>query len=558
MDAESLRCLLSGDYGLVEDALDKFNKQNAQVFNFTHFTSTGQWVLIWDKLFAYLADPAMPHRVGCLMAIKVLSRDKTYLNESVTADHLNALLRLAGIGPLAVPCDATEEVQVEALKCLSNMIFQSSKCQEMCLGNASTEGIIRRVKMYKEVAYGYDIKYFDMKLLFLLTAINCDIRAMVRDQLHGLVYLVETLDLFMSQAATFKEFSDKDLDLINEVLKVLFNLTVRSADNLIPEEDEASQFHRLVTVLHDLFFYRTLNRDRIVSLHSNIVNLLTSVPVSCYVELVTPLQQHQQHQEPLPAKHVDAQEKDEEGINAIPPIVPFEGRNVYVLQVLVDFLRRNFQRAEKKSDQYEMLSPVLTVLIKAIRADAIHRRYVRSVILPPLRDVHDRPEVGKELRNYLCSLLTSPCTQIADLSAELLFVLCKENVGRMIKYTGYGNAAGLFANRGLLGGRSNKGCEQYSSDSEDSDTEEYKQLQHAINPVIGCYEPPKPNPLEGMSEEQKEYEAMELVKLMDKLQRQGLIQPCKIGEDGRPQAVDHIMELQEEIPEQQRDYKRKT
>uniref|UniRef100_A0A182NV79 Synembryn n=1 Tax=Anopheles dirus TaxID=7168 RepID=A0A182NV79_9DIPT len=532
MDAESLSCLLSGDYG-----------RNGQVFNFTHFTSTGQWVLIWNKLFEYLADPGMPCRVECLMAVKVLARDKTYLNETVCVEQLDGLLQLAGIGT-PDGCDATEEVQVEALKCLSNMIFQSTKCQEMCLSNASTEGIIRRVKMYKEAPYGYDIKYFDMKLLFLLTAINCDIRAKVRDQLHGLVYLVETLDLFMSQAATFKEFSDKDLDLINEVLKVLFNLTVRASDNLVPEEEEATQFHRLVTVLHDLFFYRTLNRDKIVLLHSNIVNLLTSVPVSCYVELVSSL--HAKHDSPV------------DGGDPTGGTVPFEGKNVYVLHVLVEFLRKNFQKAEKKSDQYEMLSPILTVLIKAIRADGVHRRFVRSIVLPPLRDVRDRPEIGKELRNYLCSLLTSPCTQIADLSAELLFVLCKENVGRMIKYTGYGNAAGLFANRGLLGGRTGNGGEQYSSDSEDSDTEEYKQIQHAINPVIGCYEPPKPNPLEGMSEEQKEYEAMELVKLMDKLQRQGLIQPCKIGEDGRPQPVDHIMELQEEIPEQQRDHKRKT
>uniref|UniRef100_A0AAG5DL11 Synembryn n=1 Tax=Anopheles atroparvus TaxID=41427 RepID=A0AAG5DL11_ANOAO len=543
MDADSLRCLLSGEYALVEEALIKFNKQNSQVFNFLHFTSTGQWVLIWNKLFAYLADAGMPHRVACLMAIKVLSRDKTYLNDTVTVEQLDTLLQLAGIGAPDA-CEATQEVQVEALKCLSNMIFQSTKCQEMCLGNASTEGIIRRVKMYKEAPYGYDIKYFDMKLLFLLTAINCDIRAKVRDQLHGRVYLVETLYLFMSQAATFKEFSDKDLDLINEVLKVLFNLTVYTSDNLVPEEEEATQFHRLVSVLHDLFFYRTLNRDKIVSLHSNIVNLLTSVPVSCYVELVTPL--NAKCDSPLG-----------QGDDAM-TIVPFEGKNMYVLQLLVEFLRKNFQKAEKKSDQYELLSPILTVLIKAIRADAINRRYVRSVILPPLRDVRDRPEIGKELRNYLCSVLTSPCTQIADLSAELLFVLCKENVGRMIKYTGYGNAAGLFANRGLLGGRTAKGSEQYSSDSEDSDTEEYKQLQHAINPVLGCYEPPKANPLEGMSDEQKEYEAMELVKLMDKLQRQGLIQPCKIGEDGRPQAVEHIMELQEEIPEQQRDHKRKT
>ena len=44
----------------------------------------------------------------------------------------------------------------------------------------------------------------------------------------------------------------------------------------------------------------------------------------------------------------------------------------------------------------------------------------------------------------------------------------------MVKYTGYGNCSGLLANRGLLiGGR---GQGEYSSDSEDSDTEEYANL----------------------------------------------------------------------------------
>jgi hypothetical protein len=51
----------------------------------------------------------------------------------------------------------------------------------------------------------------------------------------------------------------------------------------------------------------------------------------------------------------------------------------------------------------------------------------------------------------------------------------------MIKYTGYGNAAGFLARRGaMLGGsassRPTSGA-QYSSDSEDSDTEEYKKYQ---------------------------------------------------------------------------------
>lgn len=76
-------------------------------------------------------------------------------------------------------------------------------------------------------------------------------------------------------------------------------------------------------------------------------------------------------------------------------------------------------------------------------------------------------------------------------------------VGRMIKYTGYGNAAGHFANRGLLG--AHKMCSensQYSSDSEDSDTEEYLAMRHTVNPVTGCYEPPRIDPMAGCSEEQ--------------------------------------------------------
>lgn len=123
----------------------------------------------------------------------------------------------------------------------------------------------------------------------------------------------------------------------------------------------------------------------------------------------------------------------------------------------------------------------------------------------------------------------------------------------MIKYTGYGNAAGLFASRGLLGKTENPYAnilddnEKYSSDSEDSDTEEYKEYKHGINPVVGCYEPPHPDPTAGMSEEQKEFEAMKLVNLMDRLTRSGVIQPCRVGEDGKPQPIEHVLELQEEF-----------
>jgi len=46
------------------------------------------------------------------------------------------------------------------------------------------------------------------------------------------------------------------------------------------------------------------------------------------------------------------------------------------------------------------------------------------------------------------------------------------SVDRFVKYTGYGNAAGLLASRGLLAGGS--GGAVYSDTDTDSDTEEYK------------------------------------------------------------------------------------
>ena len=73
-----------------------------------------------------------------------------------------------------------------------------------------------------------------------------------------------------------------------------------------------------------------------------------------------------------------------------------------------------------------------------------------------------------------------------ELVADFLFVLCKENVNRLIKYTGYGNAAGLLASRGLMGvSQSQRNGTDYSSDDDDSETEEYAMDKLHIDPMIG-------------------------------------------------------------------------
>jgi len=116
----------------------------------------------------------------------------------------------------------------------------------------------------------------------------------------------------------------------------------------------------------------------------------------------------------------------------------------------------------------------------------------------------------------------------------------------MIKYTGYGNAAGLLARKGLMGSpmaRKPNLEPDYSEDSEDSDTEDYKAVKDDINPVTGRVEKNKKNPMDEMTDEQKEYEARELAKLLGRICNSGVISPAVIDGDGRPVRVEHVMQL---------------
>lgn len=449
-------------------------------FNLNSLTTSGQWTLLWNNLLDILKTPTKV-QFKCLQVIRILSRDKTYLNETINDDQFDCLLESASIGSENKVQQPTE-IQIESLKILCNLVFQSKKCQELCLKNSAVEGILKRLRTYKDHHVDYEVKLYDMRLLFLITALTPNVRTKVRDDYHGLVYLVETLDLAMkNSSSSSKVFDQQEMNLIIEILKVLCNLIARSPTTVETEEDDEQHLHRLSIVLHDLLLFGGKTFDESEEYYLKIINLLVYIPVACFIELVP-------------------QTNDSSAENET-----YEYFSVHSINIFLNLLKLRLKKiceGRPEAEDYEQLSPILIVLIKSIRCTSVIRRYVRSQILPPLCDVKKRPEEGTTVRNHLCKLLTYPSTQISDLVAELLFVLCKENVGRMIKYTGYGNAAGLFAKRGLLGGRNSENQQQYSSDSEDSDTDEYKELQHGINPVIGCYEPPKRSPLEGMSEEQ--------------------------------------------------------
>lgn len=467
---------------------------------------------LWETLFRYLSN-CMQSSVhyDCLSTLRILSRDKTNLNGLVTEERISIVLDKAALTDTEIEQQILyTDVNIESLKLLCNLIFNSTKVQQVLPTTSCLSCLVERTNKYDNKV-PRDAILFNTRIIFLITALNSSTRQVIKTELkghHSLIKILENINIRCNESKTVQA---DDAMLACEVLKALFNLYMVLDD--VAEEEEKSR--NLVSILYNLLLCKCEKED---DLESNAVNLLTVIPYKCYSTIIPPAE----------GEHT------------------FQGVDISAISVLLKFLDR---RLNCKEDLIGNLSPIISAFIRLVKTERLIRKYTRTQILPPLKDVMHRPEEGTTLRARLCKLLTSPVTEIRDLVADFLFILCKENVNRMVKYTGYGNAAGMFANKGLLG--PNKGKSAYSSESEDSETEEYLKHKEQINPVTGCFEHPKPNPLEGMSEEQKEYEALQLVDLVDKLTREGVVQPCRIGDDGKPKPIEHVLELQEELPKQQ-------
>lgn len=118
----------------------------------------------------------------------------------------------------------------------------------------------------------------------------------------------------------------------------------------------------------------------------------------------------------------------------------FEGKNMEAVSIILAFMNRyvNTYTASPNGSNASALSPVLLLLTLMSKSNKLIRQYCRRKVLPPLKriDLLRLPQQGNQLRNKLVRLMTDPNLQLKRLSAQFLFVLCKESVQRLIKYTG--------------------------------------------------------------------------------------------------------------------------
>lgn len=489
---------------LSKDELSSFieNHENSQSFAL----SLEERTRVWQILLSTIEGPSVTPTVRelCLKCCRILSRDPTGINQVIQNSHVDLLIQIASIstpGNSLTDVDRLQEaVHLQAKKVLFNLVKQSFTVRARCCHNGFIGDIFKAISQHKEKG---ELQRFDLRLLFLLTVLTPEQRQTAKQDHRGLAILNEIL-----QRCSVAPYNMESATYLADLLMVLFNLT------LVTENHDTQDLINICQSLKPLIKQKFESEEADQIVISNIINFLTTM------------------------------ENKVEPTRAL-----FSEKDLDSVQRILDLLLLKLsQHADDHQIRLaEVISPCLQVLWSLSKMHPHIRRYLKRTILPPLttEDIKKKPEQGRNARGRLVSLLTNPDQKIATMTAELLFVLCKHKVGKLVKYSGYGNAAGLLARRGLMTGGSADQSEADFSSSSDSDTEEYQQEAHKVNPITGCVEEKRTNPLEGMSDEQKEYEAVKLVNMLDKLIKDGAIQPATIGDDGKPVALEHVLQLQD-------------
>ncbi|CAG5009606.1 unnamed protein product [Parnassius apollo] len=308
MNEEEIKILSSDDKSKVSQILDIFLKNNENVFIFPDLSKNNNRLMLWDVLFRHIQEKSSEHLHGsCLSALRILSRDKSEVDTLICEKWIITLIEKAGlynflnIDDESLPAEIIpkKEEAVEALKCLCNLALNSEVARALCAHTAIAQGLVARLRSYKEIPYKDDIMLLDMKLLFILTALRKDITSKIKTELHGMDYLISCTNEIVLEASFTPDTAgasmsgetgedhhcylhDNQHAIVCEILKVQFNLTLQSSADEEVDETEEAMYLKLMPILTTLLSAHASSEQKLMELRSNIVNLLLSVPLKFY------------------------------------------------------------------------------------------------------------------------------------------------------------------------------------------------------------------------------------------------------------------------------------
>lgn len=194
------------------------------------------------ELLVSVLEQGLPpsHRVTWLQSIRILSRDRSCLDTFTSSQSLQALARHAGIfiseGSVSEPLDM--DVVLESLKCLCNLVLSSPVAQMLAAEARLVVRLAERVGLSDESSFPHDVQFFDLRLLFLLTALRVDVRRELFQELQGVRLLTDALERTLGVSPKGRPpelLPPPEAERAMEVLKVLFNITFDSVKREVDE-----------------------------------------------------------------------------------------------------------------------------------------------------------------------------------------------------------------------------------------------------------------------------------------------------------------------------------
>ncbi|CAF3345881.1 unnamed protein product [Rotaria sp. Silwood1] len=177
--------------------IEQFYEKNANNFAFPELDLDKKHRLVME-LFIRLRSFNTNSINLCLKTLRLLTREREGLDALTGSSVLEPLQKIAGLecGKVDVNPQDVQNV-IEAEKCMSNLIYMSPAVQKFYSVSGVADAITQRIKETTATKLDNGIRFFDMRMLFLLTALNADIRQRVREKFHGLSYLFEIINQIM-------------------------------------------------------------------------------------------------------------------------------------------------------------------------------------------------------------------------------------------------------------------------------------------------------------------------------------------------------------------------
>ncbi|VDK89559.1 unnamed protein product [Dibothriocephalus latus] len=233
----------------------KFRQQHENDFKLEELDSS-----IREEAFSecksYLASRNHEKLADCLACLRVLSRDRTLQSKLAEPDVLTHLIREAGLDLTQITDDTgyDSECAVESLKCLSNVVFQNPLVIPTLKSHGCFDSLVSRCEKNSKEVLNMEILLFDLKLLFLLSALDRQARLEIltnnfaSDNFADILKQITNMDFLKSQVA---------FDCAQEMLKFLFNLGYAKKELGHSEVTYELTYRSLTTIVRDLLVKQT-------------------------------------------------------------------------------------------------------------------------------------------------------------------------------------------------------------------------------------------------------------------------------------------------------------